>query len=309
MDLSAEHYPILVTGARGLLGRALGPRLARSAPRPEAVRLTDLAEPACLAGRLDVTDARAVAAAVRDLRPRTVFHLAAWTDVDGAESHPAEAERANVAGSENVARAAADSGALVVHISTDFVFDGTKPGVYLEDDAPSPQSVYGRTKAESEARVRAAAPAHHLVVRTAWLYGAGGRNLPGRPAGFVQAILAAAREGRPLRVVTDQVGCPTWSEDLAVALLALVAADARGTFHACGRGESSRLEMAQAILDAAGLAAPIAPALTADLPPRPARRPARAVLATEKLERTTGFRFPPWRESLRALVRSLESNA
>jgi len=294
MDFLVEHYPILVTGAQGLLGRALSPRLARSAPRPEAVRLTDLAE-------LDVTDARAVAAAVRDLRPRTVFHLAAWTDVDGAESHAAEAARANVAGSENVARAAADSGALVVHISTDFVFDGTKPGVYLEDDPPSPQSVYGRTKAESEARVRASAPAHHLVVRTAWLYGAGGRN-------FVQAILAAAREGRSLRVVTDQVGCPTWSEDLAEALLALVAADARGTFHACGRGEASRLEMAQAILEAAGLAAPVEPVLTADLPPR-AARPRRAVLSTEKLEWTTGFRFPPWRESLRAFVRSLESNA
>ena len=303
---------MLVTGAGGLLGYALGPRLAQAAPAPEALVLTDLAPGTGPAGvpirPLDVTDARAVARAVRDLEPRTIFHLAAWTDVDGAESHPADAERANVAGSENVARAAADAGALVVHISTDFVFDGMKPGAYLEDDAPSPQSVYGRTKAESEARVRASAPAHHLVVRTAWLYGAGGRNLPGRQAGFVQAILAAAREGRPLRVVADQVGCPTWSEDLAEALLALVAADARGTFHACGRGAASRLEMAQAILEAAGLGAPVEPALTAEMP-RAARRPARAVLSTEKLERATGFRFPPWRESLRAFVRSLESNA
>jgi len=292
MDLSAEHYPILVTGARGLLGRALGPRLARRAPAPEAVRLTDLAE-------LDVTDAVAVVAMMRRVRPRTVFHLAAWTDVDGAESHAAEAARANVEGAENVARAAAGVGALVVHISTDFVFDGTKPGAYLEDDPPSPQSVYGRTKAESEERVRAAAPARHLLVRTAWLYGAGGRN-------FVQAVLAAARKGRPLRVVTDQVGCPTWSEDLAEALLALVAAEARGTFHACGRGEASRLEMAQAILDAAGVAAKVEPALASEML-RQAARPRRAVLSTEKLRGATGFRFPPWRESLRAFVKSLKS--
>jgi len=300
MDLSAEHYPILVTGARGLLGRALTPRLARGAPVPEALVLTDIEE-------LDVTDAAAVAAMMRRVQPRTVFHLAAWTDVDGAELHPADAERANVEGTENVARAAAGVAALMVHISTDFVFDGMKPGSYLEDDPPAPQSVYGRTKAESEARVRAAAPAGHLLVRTAWLYGAGGRKLPGRPAGFVQAILAAAREGRPLRVVTDQVGCPTWSEDLAEALLALVAAEARGTFHACGRGEASRLKMAQAILEAAGLAAPVEPVLTADLPQ--AARPRRAVLSTEKLRGATGFRFPPWRESLCAFVKSLESDA
>ena len=292
MDLSAEHYPILVTGARGLLGRALGPRLARRAPAPETLVLTDVEE-------LDVTDSVAVVAMMRRVRPRTVFHLAAWTDVDGAESHAAEAARANVEGAENVARAAAGVGALVVHISTDFVFDGTKPGAYLEDDPPSPQSIYGRTKAESEERVRAAAPARHLLVRTAWLYGAGGRN-------FVQAVLAAARKGRPLRVVTDQVGCPTWSEDLAEALHALVAAEARGTFHACGRGEASRLEMAQAILDAAGVAAKVEPALASEML-RQAARPRRAVLSTEKLRGATGFRFPPWRESLRAFVKSLKS--
>jgi len=119
MSLSHRHYPVLVTGAAGLLGHALGPRLAASAPGPDALHLTDLAE-------LDVTDPAAVADAVRAVRPHTVFHLAAWTDVDAAETHPGEARRLNVEAAETVARAAAQAGALVVHMSTDFVFDGDK---------------------------------------------------------------------------------------------------------------------------------------------------------------------------------------
>jgi len=182
-------------------------------------------------------------------------------------------------------------------MSTDFVFDGTKIGPYVEDDPPRPQSVYARTKADSEVCVRQAAPHSHLVVRTAWLYGAGGRN-------FVSAILATAEQGRPLRVVADQVGCPTWSEDLARALLALLEAQARGTFHACGVGEASRCDLAAEAIRAAGLDVPVEPVSTADVP-RPAARPARAVLSTQKLAQVTGFRFPPWRESVRAYVASI----
>jgi dTDP-4-dehydrorhamnose reductase len=139
MILAAHHFPVLVTGAQGLLGRALGPLLAQSAPAPQALRLTDLAD-------LDVTDPQAVSRAVRDLKARTIFHLAAWTDVDGAEAHPAEARRLNVDAAENVARAAAEAGALVVHISTDFVFDGAKIGAYVEDDPPSPRAFTPRRR-------------------------------------------------------------------------------------------------------------------------------------------------------------------
>ena len=292
MALSARHFPVLVTGAGGLIGRALGRRLQASAPDAAALRLTDLEE-------LDVTDGRAVAAAVRDLSPRTIFHLAAWTDVDGAEARPEEARRVNVEATEHVARAAAEAGALVVYISTDFVFDGAKPGLYVEEYPVSPLSVYGRTKYEGEVRVRTVAPASHLVVRTAWLYGAG------RARNFIDVILAAARQGRPLRVVTDQVGCPTWAEDLADALVALAEADARGTFHACGAGEASRWDLAVEALRAAGLDAPVERITTAEMP-RPAPRPGRAVLSTGKLARATGFRFPPWQESVRAYVASLE---
>jgi len=290
MGLSERHYPILVTGANGLLGRALGPHLVSGAPGAGAVRLTDIKD-------LDVTDARAVAAAVRDLKPRTIFHLAAWTNVDGAESHPHEAQLLNVSAATGVARAAVAADALVVHMSTDFVFDGTKPGLYVEDDPPSPLGVYARTKAESEVAVRAAAPDHHLIVRTAWLYGMGGH-------GFVKAILAAAQRGGPLRVVTDQIGCPTWSEDVARALVALVEAEARGTFHACGRGEASRRDQACEVLAAAGLSVAVEPIASSEMR-RPARRPQRAVLSCEKLARATGFRFPPWQESIRTYVASL----
>jgi dTDP-4-dehydrorhamnose reductase len=301
MNLSAKHFPVLVTGAKGLLGSALAPRLARSAPRPDQLILTDVQE-------LDVTDVRAVETFVRRVQPRTVFHLAAWTDVDGAESHMVQSMRLNGGAAGNVARAAAIVGAVMVHISTDFIFDGTKPGEYVEDDLPSPQSVYGSSKAEGEASVRAAAPPSHIIARTAWLYGAGARN-------FIHAILAAARKacpeqgrrGGPLRVVTDQVGCPTWNEDLADALIALVEAEARGTFHACGSGAASRLEMAREILSAAGLEVPIEGCLTTDFPPRPAKRPARTVLSTEKLARATGYRFPPWQESLRKCVKAMNN--
>ncbi len=288
MPLSAEHYPVLVTGAGGLLGHALGGRLLAEAPSPEAVHLTDLAD-------LDVTDAAAVREAMARLRPATVVHLAAWTDVDGAEARPAAVRRLNVEAPGAVARAAADVGAVVVAMSTDFVFDGTKAGPYVEADPPSPLGAYARSKADGEARVRDAAPDRHLIVRTAWLYGAGGRD-------FLDAVLARARAGEPLRVVTDQVGCPTWNEDLSRALVAMVAAGCRGTMHACGAGEASRYDLAVCALAAAGLDAGVEAITTADLPPA-APRPARAVLSGERLAGETGFRFPPWQESVRRHVR------
>ena len=304
-DLPKRCWPVLVTGAGGLLGRALAPALAPLAPEAAALVLTDLragpgpgpngaGAPGLALRALDVTDAGAVEAAVRDLAPRTVFHLAAWTDVDAAERRPDEVMRLNVEAAEGVARAAADCGALVVHMSTDFIFDGTKTEPYVEEDPPSPLGVYACSKAESETRVRAAAPGSHLIVRTAWLYGDGGPN-------FVETILAAARAGGPLRVVRDQVGCPTWSEDLAGALVAMVGSGLRGTYHACGRGAASRWELAREIVRAAGLDLAVEPITSLERPGE-ARRPARAVLSTEKLRCAIGLEFPDWRESVRAYV-------
>jgi len=287
MPLTEEHCPILVTGAAGLLGHDLGPLLAAEAPGPSAIHLTDVDE-------LDVTDSEAVASALSRLRPRTLINLAAWTDVDGAEDHAGEARRLNVEAPGLLARAAAGAGAILVHVSTDFIFDGAKAGPYLEDDPPAPQGVYARTKADGEAAVRDAAPDRHLIARTAWMYGAGGRN-------FVDAVVARGREGKPLRVVTDQVGCPTWSADLARALVAMVAAGLRGTVHACGAGEASRWDLAAEALRAAGLETVPERITTADLPAG-APRPARVVLSCERLARKAGFRFPSWQESVRRYV-------
>jgi dTDP-4-dehydrorhamnose reductase len=306
MPLSEPHYPILVTGARGLVGVALAPHLVTAdggrhsapggIPNASALRLTDLEE-------LDVTDEEAVRSLVRDFRPRTVFHLAAWTQVDRAESHAAEVRRLNVEAVGHVARAAAEVGALLVHMSTDFIFDGTKSRPYVEEDPPRPQGVYADSKARSEQVVREVAPEGHLIVRTAWLYGEGRHN-------FVDTILAAARKaasGRtepgPLWVVTDQVGNPTWSRDLARAVVALVEAGARGTFHACGSGAASRFELAREVVRAAGLNVPVEP-ITSDQLRGKAPRPHRAVLSTEKLERTISFRFPDWKESVWTYVRT-----
>lgn len=297
-DLPKQRRPVLVTGAGGLLGHVLAPALARAAPEAGALVLTDLRPGGGPAGlpvaALDVADARAVARLVRDLAPRTIFHLAAWTDVDAAETHEAEVRRLNVEAAGEVARAAARAGALLVHMSTDFIFDGSKDEPYVEDDPPTPLGVYARSKADSEQRVRSAAPDHHLIVRTAWLYGDGGPN-------FVAAILARARAGGPLRVVRDQVGCPTWNEDLAWALVEMVGRDLRGTFHACGRGAASRRDLACEIVEAAGLHVPVEPILSRDRPGE-APRPARAVLSAEKLAREAGIDFPDWRSSVRAYV-------
>ena len=288
MPLSDRHLPILVTGAAGLLGHDLGPALAAAVPDPAAVHLTDVAD-------LDITDAAAVADAMARLRPRTVINLAAWTDVDGAEDHPEGARRLNVEAPGLLARAADDAGAVLVHISTDFVFGGAGEGPYVESDPPAPRGVYAETKCDGEARVRDAAPDRHVIARTAWLYGAGGRN-------FVDAVLTRARDGKPLRVVTDQVGCPTWSADLARALVAVVAADLRGTVHACGAGAASRWDLAIEALRAAGIDATPEKITTADLPPGGAPRPARSVLSCDRLAREAGFRFPPWQESVRRYV-------
>ncbi len=283
-----DPWPILVTGAAGLLGRALGPALARRAPRPEALALTDV-------DTLDVTDPATVREALAGTGARTLVNLAAWTDVDGAEANEADAMRLNAEAPGDLAAACAAAGTRIIYLSTDFVFDGTKPGLYTEADPPTPLGAYGRSKAEGEARVRGAAPEDHLIVRAAWLYGVGGPN-------FVDAVLARARAGEPLRVVTDQVGCPTWSRDLARALVALIECGATGIVHACGRGEASRWDEAVAALRAAGIDRPVERVTTADLPRGGAPRPRRAVLATDRLAELVGQPLPPWDESLRAYV-------
>jgi dTDP-4-dehydrorhamnose reductase len=247
---------------------------------------------------LDITRGEAVRSVVARSRPATIINCAAATDVDGCERQPDVAFSVNALGPEVLARAAAERRALLVHVSTDFVFDGAKGSPYGEEDPPHPLNVYGESKLAGEEAVRRFA-GEHLVVRTAWLYGH-------HRANFVHTILSLAEGGKELRVVTDQRGSPTWTVSLAEAIVALVRAGARGTYHAAGRGACSRYEWAAEILRLAGRTVSLVPATTAEFP-RPARRPPYSALASEKLSRDTGFCFPPWQGSLAEYLRSRQS--
>ncbi len=285
-ELSA---PILITGAQGMLGSDLVPRL-REHVAPAELIAVDI-------DGLDITVEDQVREKVNAIRPAVIINCAAYTDVDGCEGERDLAFRVNAHGPGLLARAAAECRSLLVHISTDFVFDGTKGTPYTEQDEPNPVSAYGESKLAGEQAVRALAP-EHLIVRTAWLYGCHGRN-------FVETILRLAEERDELSVVTDQTGSPTWTVPLASAIVALLRSGARGTYHAVNRGECTRYEWAGEILRLAGKPRRLVPATTEEFP-RPARRPAYSALGGEKLTRDTGFRFCPWHRALADYVGSRE---
>ena len=273
---------VAVTGAAGQLGRALVDRLGARA--------------AWAGGRdaLDVRDPAAVSRVLDDVRPGVVINAAAYNDVDGAESDPASAMAVNAVGPGNLARACRERGALLVHVSTDYVFDGAKGEPYREEDCPRPASVYGVSKLAGCLLV-AAAGGPHLIVRTSGVFGAGGNRVKG--GSFVERILAKARSGQPLRVVNDQVSSPTYAPDLAAALVTLVEQGARGLLHVTNSGACSPYDLATAALEIAGIHARIEPIRTADLD-APARRPAYSVLDNSRA-RAAGL--PPlrsWRDAL-----------
>jgi dTDP-4-dehydrorhamnose reductase len=269
---------ILVTGAGGMLGSDVC--RAASAAGLEVLALDHAA--------LDVSDANAVDSAVGHARPAAVINCAAWTDVDGAESELEAAIAANRDGAGSVARAAAAIGAWTVHVSTDYVFDGTKAEPYVESDAVNPQSAYGRSKLEGELAVAEAAPDNHTIVRTAWLFGAGGRCFP-------KTILRLASEREELTVVDDQVGCPTFTGHLAAALVELVVGGRLvGVVHCAAAGQCSWFEFAKEIVRASGLACEVKPGKTADLD-RAAPRPAYSVLRSE---RRGAPELPDWHDGL-----------
>jgi len=275
---------VLVTGARGMLGTDLCALLARSGWQ---VVPADIAE-------FDITDREQSRAFVRQHSPRVLINCAAYTAVDQAETERDLAFRVNRDGAENLAlAAAADVGAFFVHISTDYVFDGAKLEHYVEDDPTNPLSVYGASKLAGEEAVRAALD-QHCIVRTAWLYGVHGNSFP-------RTILTAARQGKPLRVVNDQRGCPTYTVHLAQALAAIIERPGFGTYHAVNSGDCTWYDFARAALQEAGIAAGITPCTTREFP-RPAPRPVNSVLGTAKLQRTFGVQLPPWQQGVAEFV-------
>ncbi len=267
---------VLVTGAGGMLGQDVVRAVREHGD--ETVALTRR--------ELDVTDAEAVAAAVAAARPDALINCAAWTDVDGAESDPDGAAAINATGAGNLARTAASAGVRLVHISTDYVFDGRQRMPYVESDAPAPQSAYGRTKLDGE-RAVAAAGGSHAIVRSSWLFGTGGLN-------FAATMLKLAAERDEVAVVTDQIGCPTATAHLAPALLELAQNDAQGLFHVAGSGRCSWNDFAAEIFRQAGVDCRVLPCTTADMP-RPAPRPANSALVSERPETPS---LPTWQEGV-----------
>lgn len=274
---------LLVTGAAGMLGI-------------EAMRAGERAGHQMIGlgrGELDVADERAVAEVLERIGPDAVLNCAAWTDVDGAESHPREAAAVNLTGAGNVARAAAAAGAPLVHLSTDYVFSGQPPTdregtprAYVESDPTGPRSAYGQSKLAGERAVLEASP-RHAVVRTAWLFGVAGRN-------FAETMIGLAGERESVGVVDDQVGCPTWTGHLAPALLGLLERDVRGLVHLAGGGFVSWCGFAREIFRQAELDCAVQPVTTAEMP-RPAPRPAWSALESE---RDDVLPLPPWQDGL-----------
>lgn len=235
---------------------------------------------------LDVTDSAAVDRAIAAGAPDAVVNCAAWTDVDGAESDEQSALAINGTGAGNVARAAAGAAIPVVHVSTDYVFDGSADRPYVESDPVGPRSAYGRTKLAGEREVLEASRAH-TVVRSAWLFGVGGRN-------FADTMLRLAADRDEVKVVTDQVGCPTWTGHLAPALIGLAEREVSGVVHLAGAGACSWNEFATEIFRQAEVPCRVAAATSEEMA-RPAPRPAWSVLGTE---RDDAGPMPDWREGL-----------
>jgi dTDP-4-dehydrorhamnose reductase len=272
---------LLITGSAGMLGRAVAGAATRVGHDVVALAHAEL----------DIADAAHVARIVAAAEPDAVINCAGWTDVDGAQASEPQALRVNGTGAGHVARAAADAGARVIHVSTDYVFDGAKRSPWVESDPVAPLQAYGRTKLAGERAVAEANP-DHAIVRAAWLFGAGGSN-------FADTMLRLCAERDEVEVVADQCGRPTWTGHLAPALVELAerAGDV-GLFHASGAGQCTWYEFAVEIAHRAGAGARIVPT-TSERFVRPARRPAYSVLGTE---REPGIVLPAWQDGLGAYL-------
>jgi dTDP-4-dehydrorhamnose reductase len=267
---------LLVCGAAGMLGR-------------DVVRAAELAGHQVTAtdkDTADVTDLEAMRGAVQDAAARAVINCAAYTDVDGAEADPEGAMRVNAHGAHTVAAAAAELDAAVVYVSTDYVFDGSQDVPYVESDEPRPLSRYGASKLAGEIDTAAVNP-RHLIVRTSWLFGTGGRN-------FVETMVGLGSRQDEIKVVDDQVGSPTYTAHLAEGIVRLLGSQAYGLHHMSAHGQCSWYDFAVAIFRRAGIACDVHPSSTDELG-RPAPRPRYSVLATQRRD---AVHLPDWHVGL-----------
>ena len=294
-----NNSPILLTGAGGQVGYELN-RLATE----RGCALTGLTRQ-----QLDIGDAEAVEQIVTQLQPSLVINAAAYTAVDKAEQEVEAAMRANRQGPANLAATCQTHHIPLIHLSTDYVFDGNKTGAYHEEDPVAPTGVYGQSKWEGEEEVRAKL-AQHLIIRVSWVFGPHGNN-------FVKTMLRLAAERDELRVVADQHGCPTSATHIARALLTLASRIrqgvdiAWGTYHFCGMPETTWHGFAETIIKEAvklnllDHAIPVHPITTSDYP-TPARRPQNSVLDCRKIMKTFDLKLPSWQEGLTAMLASIK---
>lgn len=286
---------VLVAGKHGQLAKSLA---ARSANHSNLL--------CSFAGRpeLDLTNQESLETAISNHRPDVIINAAAYTQVDKAEEETSEAFVLNAEGPGHIAALAQSIGARVIHVSTDYVFDGTKAAPYVEADAVNPQSVYGKSKLAGELAITGAG-AHYVILRTAWVYSPYGNN-------FVKSILSAAQRQNQLRVVDDQIGNPTCAYDLADAILVVLKSWQSGgnegvgeVFHCAGSGQTSWYGLARHILEASKkIGGPFAEvkAIPGSQWPTPAKRPSNSVLDSSRFIGTFGFRLPEWQDSVSQTV-------
>ncbi|MGA2439523.1 MAG: dTDP-4-dehydrorhamnose reductase [Tepidisphaeraceae bacterium] len=275
---------ILIVGGQGMLGHALTDLLVARGRRPVVVDLP----------QIDITDPSAVKKLFADRRPTLVLNCAAHTKVDLCEQENEKADAVNGYAVGLLAGSCKSSNAVLVHISTDFVFDGTGRRPYLPGDPVNPLSAYGRSKLLGERELQKNAPARWLIVRTAWLYGRHGLNFP-------RTMVQAAQAGKPLSVVNDQFGSPTYTADLAEAILDLLDSGASGLWHVTNSGQTTWFDFAKATLEEFGVKAEISPISSAEWAqkrPASAIRPGYSVLDLGALERRIGRSMRPWRAAL-----------
>lgn len=289
----ASPSRIALIGANGMLAQAV----RKAASAEYEIFPFDLPD-------FDITDGEQVLAKMSAIKPNVIFNCAAYTNVDGCESEEDRATRVNGDGPGYLAKAAKATGATLVHISTDYVFDGEKTTPYTEEDPTGPMSAYGRSKLAGERAILESGLEQYFILRTSWLYGPGGKN-------FVETILRLAKERVELRIIADQIGSPTFTEDLAEAIFQLLnltrhssPVTRHGIYHFANEGQCSWYEFACAIVEEARRAGEelkverILPIKTEEYP-LPAKRPAYSVFSKEKYRTATGSVVPEWRESLK----------
>ncbi|MGC9323389.1 MAG: dTDP-4-dehydrorhamnose reductase [Desulfomonilia bacterium] len=279
---------ILVTGAKGLLGHDVVDVFEESG---HSVIAADIMPEGTY---LDITEPDTIRKVLSAERPDWLINCAAYTNVDACEEHEDQAFLLNAQGPEHLAQACSRFGVSLLHISTDYVFDGTKEDPYTEQDLPHPINAYGRSKLAGEYAVRTTTK-EYIIIRPQWLFGIHGHN-------FVATIIEIARNNEKIRVVNDQRGSPSYAKDLAKAIRLLVELNARGTYHLCNRGRATWFDLAKKAVELADLDTEVIP-VSSDEFPRPAQRPANSILSTKKFTDVTGKLMPMWQISLENYIK------